>query len=503
MSIALSGDFNLFNNQLLNEIFSVMSEREKKGVIAIADKIVNSKLDGKKLSELKIMVAYGGGKDSTYTVAFMRAVQLYLKELKAETFILRVANMRHGGVPFAVMQNIHNTYEKLGLLDDSEAELLTVDNQDVSRFDLHMPMPQEMLDINRDDILMNGHRTQGDGRPTFCNSCNLSVANFYGLACWFDGGVDFVVTGDSKKEQKHYATWIMRMGEKLGIDIGPYRSRGFQGLLGMLNRVGDAFYQDLYGADKEAELALRFVSEGGVERAPEFLSIYDKVSYRVDEHWNMVVDFLGFKFDELAFSFTESDCANPAFMAHLRGLNAQYIQKRTYLDGINEYLELAKRLMHKKEIPQNLVDIAMEKYATIDKVEAMRDKISKYIFESFGLTHDNLVLMIMSPFTDQGHRLELLLSYVQDRHTLNATSIHQLLASDSSQDDDGGLATQLQQLTGLTIGMLRKLYHSETVDFTSDQSITSYIRKNDPHKFTIKTIDIKSGQPTIELISGR
>ncbi len=491
---------------LLNDLFAVMSERETNGVIAIAKKMLALKPADKSLAELKLMVAYGGGKDSTYTVAFMRAVQLYLKQQQGETFILRVANMRHGGVPFAVMQNIHNVYDKLQLLNNPEAELLIIDNQEVSEFELHKPMPEEMLLINRNDILMNGHRSGGDGRPTFCNSCNLSVANFYGLACWHNQGVDFIVTGDSKKEQKHYATWIMRMGEKLNIDISPYRSKGFQGLLGMLNQVGNAFYQDLYGTDDENELALRHVSEGGTQQAPLFLSIYDEVSYRVDEHWHMVVEFLGFKFDELAFSFTESDCANPAFMAHLRGLKTQYVQQRSYLEGINEYLQLATKLMEKKEMPQNLVDVALMKYATAAKVDEMKSKITQYIFEVFGLTHDHLVTLVMSPFTNKGARLGLFMGQIKDRYIMTEQQIHDCLSGNGpggNGQQSSAVIDMLETMTGLPMVMIKKLYHSDIVDFSDDSSMIAYIRKNDPHKYIIKTVDADSGKPTLELVSGR
>ncbi|RML58168.1 hypothetical protein APX70_03529, partial [Pseudomonas syringae pv. maculicola] len=85
--------------------------------------------------------------------------------------------------------------------------------------------------------------------------------------------------------------------------------------------------------------------------APAFISIADLISCTADEHWNLLTEFLDFRFDDLAFSFSESDCANPVLMAHMRGLTAEYLQGRSYADGIAEYLELATSLMRRKQMP--------------------------------------------------------------------------------------------------------------------------------------------------------
>lgn len=488
---------------IFHALQTLLSSKEKQGAQEVARRIMRAKPQHKALGEVKLMVAYGGGKDSTYTVAFMRTVQLYLKQQYGETFILRVANMRHAGVPFAVMENINRVYQRLGLLNNPEAELLTIDNDQIREFDLHLPMPQEMVDINRTDILMNGHRSLADGRPTFCNSCNLSVANFYGLACWHQGGIDFLVTGDSKKEQKHYYTWIMRMAQKIGLDVSDYRAEGFQGVLGVLNEVGEKYYQSLYGENNTEELQKRTVSAGNSHSAPMFLSIYDVVDYRVDEHWALVVEFLGFEFDELAFSFTESDCFNPALMAHIRGLKVQYEQGRSYLEGLEEYLGLAGRLMNKKEIPQTLIDMAMARYATPEKCMEMNDKVSTYASEVFGMTEDHLITMVMSPFTDNGARLQRYLEVLPADKSMPETDIHSLLSGTVSSAEKPRLTKQLEQQSGLPLAMLKTLYTSETLDFSKDDNLIAYIRKNDPHKFVIKTFDPVSGQAISELVSGR
>lgn len=56
------------------------------------------------------------------------------------------------------------------------------------------------------------------------------------------------------------------------------------------------------------------------------LGVHDLVGSDIEQRWPLLTEFLGFRFDDLAFHFSESDCANPLLMAHMRGLQAQYVR---------------------------------------------------------------------------------------------------------------------------------------------------------------------------------
>ncbi|GLX47487.1 hypothetical protein Shyhy01_04370 [Streptomyces hygroscopicus subsp. hygroscopicus] len=486
---------------LYTRLTGFLSDGELEGVKATGERLVEAAGGIDALPDYKVMVAYGGGKDSTYVVAFVRAVQLHLALNFGRTFTLRVANMRHAGVPRAVMENIDRVYRALGLLDDERAELLTVDHTLVRPFRVDLPLPEHLIAINRVDVLMNGHRAAGDGRPTFCNSCNLAVADFYGRAAWFDGGVDVVMTGDSRREQLLYSAWIMRLAKASGVDVEECRTMGFRGILLALRGIGDTYFRELFGDDSESELAEREVSTGDRSMQPQFISVYDLVSYRVHDHWDLIVDFLGFQFDELAFSFSESDCANPGLMAHLRALRSEFVQGRSYDEGLAEYLELAEELMHKKEMPQNLIELALSRYDSPDKRLHRRKLADEFAREAFGLSEEALVAMVFSPFTDRGERLAAFLERCHPARAGQADRIHAALAAEG--DTDGEITDWLEDVSGLGLAHLRTLYTSSLVDFTTPGTIISRVRAGDPHKYHVATIDPASGAPATELISGR
>ena len=478
--------------------------QDQESVRLLATRLVNMFEHDRNIERRRVMVAYGGGKDSTYTVGFMRAVQLYVENMLERTFTLRIATMRQPGMPYSVMENIERVYLRLGLIDDSTAELIVIDHDQVSQFTRDLPMPSHLIAVNRLNMLMNGHRSAGDGRPTFCNSCNLSVASFYGISAWWRCGVDVVVTGDSLKEQKHYFTWIMRLAQNAGMNIEEFRALGFHGLLKVLNGVSQVYYRELFGAELDAEVSVRRVHSGHPDMIPTFISIYEHVSYRVDDHWNLVTDFLGFQFDELAFSFTESDCANPALMAHLRGLKAQYVQRRSYRIGIEEYLELAKGLMVKKEMPENLIQMAISRYDNEMKICAMRHKISVFAEQAYGVSEQQLVCMVFSPFVSRGQSLSRFLQVYHPNYVEQENHIHSLLADDrQSSDNLLQLQMWLENISGLKLREMRALYRNSLVNFESNDSLIATIRLGDPHKKRIQTVDSVSGEEIMELISGR
>jgi hypothetical protein len=488
------------DEELYRKLTAHLTEGERRAVEALADRVLTAAGGTAGLARHRIMVAYGGGKDSSYVVTFARATQLQLQLQHGRTFQLRVANMRHAGVPDAVMENIHRVYDALRLLEDPRAQLLTVDHDEIRPFRPGLPFSERARAVNRLDVLMSGHRSGGDGRPTFCNSCNLAVADFYGRVAWWDGGVHAIMTGDSRREQAMYTAWIMRLAAACDLDVADCRRRGFRGVLEALRGIGDAYFRELLGEDCADELAERRVSIGEGALDPTFLSIYDLVSYRVDDHWDLIVDFLGFRFDDLAFSFTESDCANPTLMAHLRGLRRESVDGGTYEEGIAEYLEMVEFLMRRKEMPPNLVQLALGRYDSPAKIAERRRIAEEFAIAAFGLDEDALAAMVHAPFAGRGVRLQ---EWLTRRHPERLPALGDLHRVLGGEDGDAPLVAWLEQTTGLSLAHLRQLYGSAPIDLEARNSIMAHVRAGDPHKAAIQMVDPVTGRATVQVISGR
>lgn len=453
-----------------------------------------------------VLVAFGGGKDSAYMLSFVRAMQLILYRVHGRTFRMRVATNRHAGMPRAVMENIDRVYSALRLDQDPSCELLLVDGNEVSVFDVDSPQREAVVARNRLDILMTGHRTFADGRPTFCNACNLSVFNSFGLAAAHGEGADVLITGDSTQEQQQYSFWVSRLARKLGQ--GPTKpagngqgSNGFGRVLTKLDGIAQSYFAEIHGPDATDEIAERRVSTGVPERLT-FFSIYPDTEYAAGDHMQMLTGYLRFEFDDLAFSFTESDCGNPALMAHLRGLKAERLFQRSYDEGMDEYIAFAVDLMRKKDFPPDLITMITQRYEGPGAMDRMRASANQYALDTFGLTEEQLVCMACSPFGDEGAGLADYLDREQPALAGRLEDIHALLKS--GEQDDPGLAADLERISGLDLRKLRLLYkRSARRPGEAGGRLIDEVLVGDPHKAVINTRHSRQGPTTTEQISGR
>lgn len=502
-----SAELENLRARTLDELRAHMSERDIAGARECAARLHAVLPERDRLDANVVLVAYGGGKDSSYTLAFVRAVQLVLNEQYGSTFRLRSVTNRHAGMPFAVMSNIERAYRALHILDDPGCEALLVDNEVVKPYRLTEPLAKEVVERNRVDLLMTGHRTGGAGRPTFCNACNLSMVNSFGLAAAYDGGVDVVITGDSSAEQRAYYLWVNRLAHSFG-DRRQRRDRadgaGFRGFLQRANDIAGAYFAEIYGADAEQEIASRRVMYD-VPRQLRFFSIYEDTGYSSSQHWRLLTDFLGFQFDEIAFSFTESDCGNPTLMAHLRGLACERLYGRDYAEGLAEYLNFAERLMRRKEFPEQLIEMVRQRYTGPDAAERMRDLANRFAAEAYGLTEEQLICMVYAPFPGKGERLVRYLEREQPGLVGAVDRIRALLEAERGDGGDPDLEAELSRFTGLELDRLRTLYRSPIIDLAAGgrSNLLSAILAGDPHKETIETRHSPDGPVVHELISGR
>jgi hypothetical protein len=276
--------------------------------------------------------------------------------------------------------------------------------------------------------------------------------------------------------------------------------------MGQLDAIAQSYFADIHGPDAAEQIAERRIAAAVPERL-QFFSIYGDTQYAAGDHMRFLTGFLGFKFDDLAFSFTESDCGNPALMAHLRGLKCERVFQRSYAEGIGEYVEFALGLMRKKDFPPELIEQMRARYEGPDGVSRMRRTASKYALDIFGLNEEQLVCMAYSAFSGEGAGLAEFLRLEHPALADHLGAIRAVLASESDGHGDAPkLTKELERISGLGLPRLRVLYRSSERRPPSGGGGTQVIDAvldGDPHKAVIRTQHSRNGPHTIEQISGR
>ena len=488
----------------MNNLSTMMREIEGYLTPAIIDsaqrcsqRLLAALPDSENPANNRVLLAYGGGKDSSYMVAYVRYIQGLIWQQQGSTFQLRISTNRHAAMNDSVMENIDRVYRALQIHNDDFTECLVTDGLQIRHFERHLPMPDSVRQQNRNDVLMNGHRFRADARSTFCNACNLSMVNSFGLAAHYEGGVDVIITGDSPQEQTAYLAWARHLSRLFDAPVAD-KSRGFSGFLQTLDGVAERYFADIYGADQVTQ-AHRITWQ--LERDPLFFNIYQDTAYEAGAHWSLLTEFMHFRFDELMFSFSESDCGNPTLMAHIRGLRAETLMQRNYAEGIREYVRFALGLMEKKDFPPQLIAEMAARYQDDAAIERARQRAAQFAEQAFGLNETQLVCMIYSPFIAQGHQLNVWLR--QLNQAPDEQAVRALLRGDS---DDLLLAQQLEQLSGLTIAQMRQCWRSAQVNTLLDGTrgdALSRVLRFDPHKAVIQVNNGALQDIVTEVISGR
>ena len=484
--------------QVLQRLLGYFKRAERTALQLLIQRLIVAAGGIERIASFRVLVPFSGGKDSAYTVALLRAAQLSIAGRAPATFNLRIASMRHPGMTAPVMDNIQRTYAALFLHDDPRVELLVVDLHAVRLFEPQMMLSVADRDQHRSDMLMNGHVSAGDGRTTFCNSCYLGMADFFTrVAAWGDG-VDAVVMGDSRKEQKQYVTWVMRLLPASGYRLSDWNNQNFNGMLNIINGISQAYHQALYGeSDGTSDVP---VMPTGKAVVPAFISIGDLLPSDAEAHWKLLTEFLDFRFDDLSLGFSESDCANPLLMAHMRGLMAEWVQGRSYAQGIGEYLQLAQSLMRRKKMPKRLIEQALGAYAGEEGIVLRRELAGSFAQDAFGVSEAQLICLLFSPFVNEGRSLEHFLRQCHPGMLIALPDMHKAMQDLPAPEQ---VVQWLVDTSGLSLAGLQRLYCKTLVDFDDSRSIIARIRAADPDKKRITVVDPQTGVTTTQVLSGR
>jgi hypothetical protein len=128
-----------------------------------------------------------------------------------------------------------------------------------------------------------------------------------------------------------------------------------------------------------------------------------------------------------------------------------------------------------------------------------------YALSTFGLTTENLVCLVYSPFVGGCRHLHRYLAAEQPDLVGRETEIVRMLAGNEAGDP--ALAARLERISGLSITDLRQIYASPVWSpfgaASDDKQLLPLITTSDPHQKLIHVRDGESDDPVLDRVSGR
>ncbi len=436
---------NYVYQQVLQRLQSHFSRAERTALQLLIQRLIVAAGGIEQIGDYKVLVAHGGGKGSSYALAFLRAAQLSIAGRAPRSFQLRVATLRHTGMTQTALDSIHRGYSALFFHDDPRVELLMVENQEVLPFNHLRPASSAGQDAGRRNMLMVGHMSSGDIRASLCNDGYLSLGDFYRRITGWDGGVHALVSSDSPRKQNLYLAWLARTTRAAGMKGHSGRPLALNALFTRMDDCSAGYYRDVYGEHYLAQDA----SSKEVHRNLAYIGVADLLRTAGQDSTALLNDFMAYKQDAFAFQFSNPTYANPLLMAHLHGLHAEVLLGLDYQHGVSRFVEQAIGFMRRKRIPELLIAQAGTRVG--------RMLAATYAREFYGMEENQLLCLLFSPFVQQGQRLDAFLRRCHPGMLVALPELHKALEGKPSAEL---IQHWIVDTSGLPLALLQHLYQT-------------------------------------------
>jgi hypothetical protein len=380
----------------------------------------------KEISEFNILIAYGGGKDSTWVLAYIRYIQELVKTKFSKTFKLHLVTYVHPGMTPGTIKNIKTVYEKLKIIDSEEIRIhfATIDGIVIKTDEIlgdNFSLEDSIIEKYRREILLFGHISHGAGRQTFCYSCNILmvktmldyVSSRKGKEC-----IDYIVTGDSIDEKSTYSSWIKAVNNNNQLSYNHP-----QEFLDDYNSIYSK-YQEFIGNKS----CVRYNNH--LTDYPSFLELFNFTDYSYEKHKDFLENKIGFKLYKDSFNFSESDCFFPSVMAHFTGLRNAKITNYEHM--VKQYVDSITKTMKNKQYSNEMIGKATAEYLPSILPEKIRS-INQFLSKNLKISENQLDALIKSPLVDSAGQLnnfleshnivdidsDMIINYIIDKSKIN------------------------------------------------------------------------------------
>lgn len=463
--------------QVLHRLLGFFSRPERIALQLLIQRLLVAAGGMERIGHYRVMVVHEGGKECAYTLAFLRAAQLSIAGRSPETFKLRIAILRQPRMTANVMERIQTQCSELFIYEDKRVELLLVDEQGTTR--MHKQSVFENLPsiMNRTQVLMSGHLTQGDARATFFYSDLLARAKLYGQACRWGARVDALIDRRPPSHLGQYVRWIKQVAEQQGHASLGVDHEDFESAVKLCSQLDDDYKQLLQLPPTSSAEFSAICGSNDVS----VINIFDCLCHEVDVLHSQVLMFVEGPWNIKALDIEEPQAAVVLLAAHLQGLRGTYQYGVEYSVGADAYLRRASLENQCNErFKGQLIKSLGASFNTPKRIRRLHGVATQYLGELHGVNNEQLGCFICSPFVSKADDLE---QFLQNRYPEKLQYLHEfrrvLMDPDTSSQVD---ITWLESVSGLPLASLQALYQMEKIDLRTSNSLIATLCAHDPGK---------------------
>ncbi|MGH8350273.1 MAG: hypothetical protein ACRES5_27470, partial [Pseudomonas sp.] len=348
------------------------------------------------------------------------------------------------------------TNSALFVYDDPRVEVLMVDDREVLPFNHLTPISDAGRESSRLNLLLIGHRREWSGGFDLWDDGYLATGEFYGQIARWDGGVDALLISDTPRQQKQFIDGLKRAATKAGLKPSHAGEAGSSGLFALLDELGSDCYQAFYADYGQA----RWRPQERFEtcRRTACIDIHDLLVSNLEERWPLLTEFLGFQPDEMFEQISDNEFVSPSISAHVRGLQACFVQGRNYESGVAQYLQQALVMMRRKRLPERLCEQAIEVFRNPATLSERRARAAAEAQKYLGLSEAQLVCLLFAPFVEKGAGLKRFLRQCHPGMLVAMPELHRAMQGHP-------VAEQIMQwmidVSGLPVSLIGQLYRME------------------------------------------
>lgn len=407
--------------QVLERLLNHMSQSQRASLQLLIQRLLIAAGGAEYIGTFRVLALHGNDRRSARLLAMLRAAQLSIATRGPVTFQLRVLVISQPAPGSHTLVCHERAFNALFLQDDPRVELLMVQGRAVRPFSRDWVPSRDDVPLASTAMLLLGHLAGARPEGLLGAWLYLDLANTFSEAVQFQTPVDVMITAIPAQERHRFLAWFRRILHLAGESGLPEAQHCLAAL-----------------ADGLAQLGQRLEGVGGQEVRPAGRQEQVRTPLRVMAIDELLADLLeGQKLE----SMLGNPCAVPQDAYPLGA----------FVDP--EALAQVHQLQARAQQAQGCRPALSLKHQ-VDKPGRGR---TGQVGGVLGLSHDQLMCLLFTPFARRGKHLE---RFLKCRHTDMLVALPYLHHALRGEPCPQAVKAWLVNVSGLPVAQLRALYET-------------------------------------------